>query len=72
MIDKIILSAMLGTVGFNGLFPEWVCAVVHKQLGFLFRVSQYCEYFLICSYYYAFPCFHFISPKVVYVNSVSG
>jgi hypothetical protein len=22
MIDKIILSAVLGTVGFNGLFPE--------------------------------------------------
>ena len=22
MIDKLILSAVLGTVGFNGLFPE--------------------------------------------------
>ena len=38
MIDKIILSAVLGTVGFNGLFPDppqpltpWQLQVKAKQ-----------------------------------------
>jgi len=32
MIDKIILSAVLGTVGFNGLFPDPVQPLTPWQL----------------------------------------
>lgn len=46
MIDKIILSVVLGTVGFNGLFPDppqpltpWQLQVKAKQNS----VSAVCE-----------------------------
>ena len=32
MIDKIILSAVLGTVGFNGLFPDTPLPLTPAQL----------------------------------------
>lgn len=32
MIDKIILSAVLGTVGFNGLFPDPPQSITPSQL----------------------------------------
>jgi hypothetical protein len=46
MIDRLILSAVLGTVGFNGLFPDppqpltpWQLQVKAKQKS----VSAVCE-----------------------------
>jgi hypothetical protein len=32
MIDRLILSAVLGTVGFNGLFPEQPKPITPAQL----------------------------------------
>ena len=46
MIDKIILSAVLGTVGFNGLFPDTPQPLTPAQLQVQAReksISEMCD-----------------------------
>jgi hypothetical protein len=46
MIDKIILSAVLGTVGYNGLFPDPVQPLTPQQLRMKARdgsISEMCD-----------------------------
>jgi len=43
MIDKLILSAVLGTVGFNGLFPDPPPSLTLKQKAKQKSVSAVCE-----------------------------
>ena len=43
MIDKIILSAVLGTVGFNGLFPDPPTPLTLKQKTKERQLSEMCD-----------------------------
>jgi hypothetical protein len=43
MIDRLILSAVLGTVGWNGLFPEPKPVPTLKQKAVYKSVSAVCE-----------------------------
>jgi hypothetical protein len=43
MIDKIILSAVLGTAGFNGLFPDPPVPLTLQQKAKQASVSAVCE-----------------------------
>jgi len=43
MIDRLILSAMLGTVGFNGMFPEPKPIPTLKQKAVYKSMSAICE-----------------------------
>jgi hypothetical protein len=43
MIDRLILSAVLGTVGFNGLNPEPPTPLTLKQKAVYKSVSAVCE-----------------------------
>jgi hypothetical protein len=43
MIDRLILSAVLSTVGFNGLFPEPPTPLTLKQKAKMKSVSAVCE-----------------------------
>ena len=43
MIDKIILSAVLGTVGFNGLFPDTPQPLTLKQKAKEKSISGMCD-----------------------------
>ena len=43
MIDKIILSAVLGTVGFNGLFPEPLVPLTLQQKAKEASKSEVCN-----------------------------
>ena len=43
MIDRLILSAVLGTVGWNGLFPEPPTPPTLKQKAVYKSVSAVCE-----------------------------
>ena len=43
MIDRLILSAVLGTVGFNGMFPEPKPIPTLKQRAVYKSVSAVCE-----------------------------
>jgi hypothetical protein len=43
MIDKLILSVVLGTVGFNGLFPEPLPPVPLKQKAKEKSISEMCD-----------------------------
>jgi hypothetical protein len=43
MIDKIILSAVLGVVGFNGLFPDPPPPVPLKQKAKEKSISEMCD-----------------------------
>jgi hypothetical protein len=43
MIDKIILSAVLGVVGFNGLFPDPPAPVPLKQKAKEKSISEMCD-----------------------------
>jgi len=43
MIDRLILSAVLGTVGFNGMFPEPKPLPTLKQKAVYKSMSAICE-----------------------------
>jgi hypothetical protein len=43
MIDRLILSAVLGTVGFNGLFPEPPPTLTLKQKAKERSISAMCD-----------------------------
>ena len=43
MIDKLILSAVLGTVGFNGLFPDPPPPLTLKQKAKARSISAMCN-----------------------------
>jgi len=46
MIDKLILSAVLGTVGFNGLFPDPLQPITPWQLQVQAKeksISEMCD-----------------------------
>ena len=43
MIDRLILSAVLGTVGFNGLYPEPLTPMTLQQKAKDKSISQVCE-----------------------------
>jgi hypothetical protein len=43
MIDKIILSMVLGTVGFNGLYPEPPVPLTGQQKAKQASVSAVCK-----------------------------
>jgi hypothetical protein len=43
MIDRIIISAVLGTVGFNGLFPEPPPTLTLKQKAKERSISAMCD-----------------------------
>jgi hypothetical protein len=43
MIDRLILSAVLGTVGFNGMFPDPPTPLTLKQKAVYKSVSAVCE-----------------------------
>ena len=43
MIDKLILSAVLGTVGFNGLFPDPPQPLTLKQKAKARSISAMCD-----------------------------
>ena len=43
MIDRIIISAVLGTVGFNGLFPEPPLTLTLKQKAKERSISAMCD-----------------------------
>ena len=43
MIDRLILSAVLGTMGWNGLNPEPPVSVTLKQKAVYKSVSAVCE-----------------------------
>lgn len=43
MIDRIIISALLGTVGFNGLFPEPPPPLTLKQKAQERSISAMCN-----------------------------
>jgi hypothetical protein len=43
MIDKLILSAVLGVVGFNGLFPDPPVPVSLKQKAKEKSISAMCD-----------------------------
>jgi len=43
MIDRLILSAVLGTVGFNGMFPEPKPIPTLKQKAVYKSMSAICE-----------------------------
>jgi hypothetical protein len=43
MIDRLILSAVLGTVGWNGLNPEPLTPLTLKQKAVYKSVSAVCE-----------------------------
>ena len=43
MLDRLILSAVLGTVGFNGLFPEPPAPMTLQQKAKDKSISQVCE-----------------------------
>ena len=43
MIDRLILSAVLGTVGFNGMFPEPPTPLTLKEKAKMKSVSAVCE-----------------------------
>jgi len=43
MIDRIIISALLGTVGFNGLFPEPSLPLTLKQKAQERSISEMCN-----------------------------
>jgi hypothetical protein len=43
MIDRLILSAVLGTVGFNGLNPEPPTPLTLKEKAKMKSVSAVCE-----------------------------
>jgi hypothetical protein len=43
MIDRLILSAVLGTVGFNGLNPDPPVPMTLKQKAVYKSVSAVCE-----------------------------
>jgi hypothetical protein len=43
MIDRIIISAVLGTVGFNGLFPEPQPTLTLKQKAKERSISAMCD-----------------------------
>jgi hypothetical protein len=43
MLDKLILSVVLGTVGFNGLFPEPPPPMTLQQKAKDKSISQVCE-----------------------------
>jgi hypothetical protein len=43
MIDKLLLSAVLGTVGFNGLFPDSPLPLTLQQKAKQASVSEVCN-----------------------------
>jgi len=43
MIDRLILSAVLGTVGFNGLFPDPPPSLTLKQKAKARSISAMCN-----------------------------
>ena len=43
MIDRLIISAVLGTVGFNGLFPEPPPTLTLKQKAKERSISNMCD-----------------------------
>jgi len=43
MIDRLILSAVLGTVGFNGLFPDQPPPLTLKQKAKARSISAMCD-----------------------------
>ena len=43
MLDRLILSAVLSTVGFNGLFPEPPTPLTLKEKAKMKSVSAVCE-----------------------------
>ncbi len=43
MIDRLIISAVLGTVGFNGLFPEPPPTLTLKQKAKERSISEMCD-----------------------------
>ena len=43
MIDRLILSAVLGTVGFNGLFPDPPPPLTLKQKAKEKSISDMCD-----------------------------
>jgi hypothetical protein len=43
MIDKLLLSAVLGTVGFNGLFPDPPQPLTLKQKAKEKSISAMCD-----------------------------
>ena len=43
MIDRLILSAVLGTVGFNGLFPDPPPTLTLKQKAKERSISNMCD-----------------------------
>jgi hypothetical protein len=43
MIDRLILSTVLGTVGFNGLFPEPPPTLTLKQKAKKKSISEMCD-----------------------------
>jgi len=43
MIDRLILSAVLGTVGWNGMFPDPPVPLTLKQKAKMKSVSAVCE-----------------------------
>ena len=43
MIDRLILSAVLGTVGFNGLFPDPPPPLTLKQKAKERSISEMCD-----------------------------
>ena len=43
MIDRLILSAVLGTVGFNGLFPDPPPPLTLKQQAKMKSISAMCD-----------------------------
>ena len=43
MIDRLIISAVLGTVGFNGLFPEPSPPLTLKQKAKERSISEMCD-----------------------------
>jgi hypothetical protein len=43
MIDRLILSAVLGTVGFNGIFPDPPTPLTLKEKAKMKSVSAVCE-----------------------------
>jgi hypothetical protein len=43
MIDRIILSAVLGTVGFNGLYPDPLPPLTLKQKAKERSISAMCD-----------------------------
>jgi hypothetical protein len=43
MIDRLIISAVLGTVGFNGLFPDTPPPLTLKQKAKERSISNMCD-----------------------------